>query len=121
MKTPSIAFSRRDLILGGACAASAAALPLVAQARKQSLPFVDLRETPASLTAYAGLESSRDLTHSGGEWSSGDLVVALDNAQAGVIVSLVAPSLALTHLRLRWQMPHPEDILVLGDAWERSY
>ena len=121
MKTLSISLNRRNLILGGACAASVKALPLVAQARKQTLPFVDLREAPASVTAYAGLESSRDLNHSGREWSSGDIVVALDDAQAGVIVSLAAPSLAITHLRLRWRRPHPEDILILGDAWERSY
>ncbi|KAA6463403.1 hypothetical protein DYQ86_06955 [Acidobacteria bacterium AB60] len=36
-------------------------------------------------------------------------------------VSLAAPSLAITHVRLRWQIQHPDDTLVLGDAWERSY
>jgi alpha-galactosidase len=45
----------------------------------------------------------------------------LDSTRPRVSVSLAAPALAVTHLRLRWQIRHPEDIFVLGDAWERSY
>lgn len=113
--------SRRDLIMGAASAASLAAMPLQAQNVKPSLPFADLREAPAQVTGFAGLDNARTLTRSGSEWRSGDLVISLNSTRSGVVVSLAAPTLAVTHLRLRWQIRHPEDIFVLGDAWERSY
>ena len=119
--TSSASISRRDLIVGATSAVSLAALPVRAESGKKSLPFVDLREAPESITAFAGLDNSRQLTHSGDEWRSGDLVVVLNSTQMGTIVSCASPSLALTHLCFRWRTPHPEDILVLGDAWERSY
>jgi alpha-galactosidase len=113
--------NRRDLILGAASAASLAATPLLAQSARSPLPFADLREAPASITVFAGLDSPRPLTRSGSEWRSGDLAVTLDKTQSGIAALLAAPALPVTHLRLRWQITHPEDILVLGDAWERSY
>ncbi|UWZ83551.1 alpha-amylase family protein [Occallatibacter riparius] len=114
--------NRRDLILGATSAASLAAMPLQAQSgSKPSLPFADLNEAPAQITIYAGLDNARPLTRSGGEWRSGDFAVTLANTQTGIAVSLSAPALAVTHLRLRWHIAHPEDILVFCDAWERSY
>lgn len=120
-KTPFALINRRDLILGATSAASLAALPLAAQSNGSSLPFADLREAPARVTVFAGLDNARALTSSGSEWRSGDLAVILEGTQRGIAVSLVASSQAVTHLRLRWRIRHPEDILVLGDAWERSY
>jgi alpha-galactosidase len=120
-KIQSITLNRRDLLLGATCSASLAAVPFRAQPVKQSLPFVDLREAPIQLTAFAGLDNSRPLTRFGSEWRAGDLIVSLTNGLAGTVVSLSAPNLTLTHLRLHWRVPHPEDISVFGDAWERSY
>lgn len=120
-KTPYAALNRRDLILGVTSAASLAAMPLRAQSVKPSLPFADLREAPAQVTCFTGLDNARTLTRSDSEWRSGELVVALKNSPTGVIISLAAPDLAVTYLRLRWQVQHPENIFVLGDAWERSY
>jgi alpha-galactosidase len=119
--TSSVHLSRRDLIVGATSAISLAAMPVRAEAGKEFLPFIDLREAPASITTFVGLDNPRQLTHSGDEWRSGDVVVALNSTQTGTIVSCASPSLALTHLSLRWHTRHPEDILVLGDAWERSY
>lgn len=113
--------NRRDLILGATSAASLATMPLRAQSSKPSLPFADLNEAPAEISVFAGLDNTRPLTRSGSEWRSGDVVASLRNTQSGIAVSLTAPALAVTHLRLRWHITHPEDILVLGDAWERSY
>jgi alpha-galactosidase len=113
--------NRRDLILGASSAASLAALPARAQSVKPLLPFADLREVPTEITAFAGLETARALTRSGNEWRSGDVVVTLDPIHSGIAVLLAASGLSVTHVRLRWQIRHPEDIFVLGDAWERSY
>jgi alpha-galactosidase len=113
--------NRRDLILGATSAVSLAAMPLDAQREKPPLPFADLREAPAQVTAFAGLDNARPLTRSGGEWRSGDLAITLDSTGPGVAISLAAPGVNVTHLRLRWQTGHPEDMFVLGDAWERSY
>jgi alpha-galactosidase len=120
-KIQSFHLNRRDLLLGATCSASLAAVPFRAQAVKHSLPFVDLREAPIELTAFSDLENARPLTRFGSEWRAGDLIVSLTNGLAGTVVSLSSPALALTHLCLRWRVHYPEDILVLGDAWERSY
>jgi len=118
MKSLSSRFSRREWIVGAASAASLAALPAEAQGvSASSLPFVELREAPSSVTVFEGLEKPRTLTRSGSEWKSGDVVVRLD----GGAVSLASPSMPVTHVRLRWSVKHPEDVVVLGDAWERSY
>ncbi|MDE1178445.1 MAG: hypothetical protein PW789_17875 [Edaphobacter sp.] len=121
MKITTAPLNRRDLILGATSAASLAAMPIRAQSVKGTLPFLDLREAPISVVAYAGEGNARELARSGSGWSSGDVVVTLDIAQKGTVVSLASPSMELTHLRLRWSIQHPEDIAVLGDAWERSY
>ncbi|HEY6413205.1 MAG TPA: hypothetical protein VIX42_05935 [Edaphobacter sp.] len=122
MKSLSSRLSRRELMVGAASAASLAALPLEAQGgASSSLPFVELGEAPSSVTVFEGLEKSRALTRSGAEWSSGDVAVRLTSAAAGTVVSLASPSLALIHVRLRWSVRLAEDMVVLGDAWERSY
>ena len=121
MERSYLPLSRRTLILGATSAASLATIPLIAQSRKESLPFADLRDAPASVTAYIETNDSRQLLYSGSQWSCGDIAVLLDTSQAKTIVSIASPTLLLTHLRLRWRTPHPADILVLGDAWERSY
>jgi hypothetical protein len=120
-KIQPVHLNRRDLLLGATCSASLAAVPFRAQAIKQPLPFVDLREAPIQLTVFADLENARPLTRFGSEWRAGDLIVSLTNGLTGTVVSLSSPTFALTHLRLRWRVHHTEDILVLGDAWERSY
>jgi alpha-galactosidase len=120
-KTPLEPLNRRDLILGATSAVSLAVMPLHGQSNKPSLPFADLREAPTQISAFAGLDSARTLTRSGREWRSGGLVVTLESVQSGIAVMVAAPSLAVTHLRLRWQIPQPQDMVVLGDAWERSY
>lgn len=120
-KKPLPLMNRRDLIVGATSAASLAAMPLGARSIKSPLPFADLRESPAQVSAFTGLDQPRGLRFSSGEWRSGDLTVKFDNTPPGVVVSLAAAVIDMTHVRLRWRIQHPEDILVLGDAWERSY
>jgi alpha-galactosidase len=120
-KTRFAPLNRRDLIFGATSAVSLTVMPLRGESVKPRLPFADFREPPAQITAFAGLDNARVLTRSANEWRSGDLVVTLESIRSGIAVSVGAPALELTHLRLRWQIQHPEDIFVLGDAWERSY
>ena len=85
------------------------------------LNYVSLGAPPIKVTAYAGLNAPRSLMRSGAEWSSGDMVVRLHAAPAGQKVKLASPTLALTHVHLRWAGSFAGDAVILGDQWERSY
>jgi alpha-galactosidase len=74
------------------------------------------------MTAYAGLESAVQLERGGSRWlGKGQVEVATEFADNKLAIYLSSPELAITHLHLRWKAAVAADLLVLGDAWERSY
>lgn len=72
-----------------------------------------------SLTQRLGLSRSGD-TWSGTSHSAGVQVDFAPSSQKAV-VSITAPSVSVQRIQLRWKRRMPEDVLALGDAWERSY
>ena len=113
--------SRRELMVGAASAASMVALPIDAQAAA-SLPFVELREAPSSVTVFEGLETARVLTWSGAEWRSGDVVVRVDDALAVTVLDMrgfSAEDFARSHpggQLGRRLLLHVSDVMRTGDA-----
>jgi alpha-galactosidase len=102
--------------------AAVTATPAFARQRsavEQAKPF-DVIEAPASITVLRGKSSRVDLVRSGDEWRSGDTVVLLKEDAGARSVTLSAPSIHATHVRLRWRGAL-RNSLILGDAWERSY
>ena len=121
------AVSRRSFL---GRAAAVAALPLateagVSRARAAAAPgastFIDLLRAPDRVTAYARLDAPLKLDRSGDEWrgSGVDIVIKAEGPELPVTVS--APAVELRYIHLRWQMSVATSLLVLGDAWERSY
>jgi alpha-galactosidase len=126
-KTEKTVFTRRG-VLGGFCASAAVAVAGVSEAFAQTKVAaspqrvsLDVLAAPVSVTVFAGLKHEVPLTRKQEEWSAGDTVVAWSGSEQARHLSLSAPSLEPTHVRIRWKGSLPDDALVLGDAWERSY
>ena len=57
----------------------------------------------------------------GAGFVSGATQIALISRADGLAVSLESPDADLLRVALRWNDPLPDPMLILGDAWERSY
>ena len=88
-------------------------LPVLAQ---PDLVFVFIGDAEAERRAL-----SRTGTTWTGTAGAASLQVDFVEAAQHAVVSIDAPSTPIQRLHLRWKRRLPVDILVLGDAWERSY
>ena len=127
------AFTRRSLLLS---APSAAGLLVPAGAWSQQAASagpggmdldLPILAQPDLVFAFIGdAEAERHvLSRTGTSWTGSDRVAGLkinfmEGAQHAV-VSIDCPSFPIQRLHLRWRRRLPDDVLVLGDAWERSY
>lgn len=82
---------------------------------------------PDLMFAFVGdTEAERlKLSKSGSVWTgirrSGNVQVDFAAAAQKAVVSLTAPAVPVQRIQLRWKRRLAEDVLALGDAWERSY
>jgi alpha-galactosidase len=88
--------------------------------------FLEIVRVPDSITVYRGFrgtvpEGAVTLARSGESWSKADIVVESKVAEDSLHLSLSAPSAPVALIRVCWQAAVHPDLLVLGDAWERSY
>lgn len=63
----------------------------------------------------------QELSRSGTQWSGKGLAVSTPQRHNALEILLRASTALPTHLHLRWNAAVQPDVLVLGDAWERSY
>jgi alpha-galactosidase len=92
-----------------------------------AVPHLPVLSQPDLVFAFVGdVEATRcSLSRSGGLWTgnsraAGVRVDFLEGSQQSSI-SLESLALPVQRIHLRWKCRFPEDALVLGDAWERSY
>src|SRR4051794_22177949 len=101
--------TRRDLVKGAtatlAVGATLSSSP-VGFAEKtdpgSTAPY-DILRSPDNVTVFSGLDKPLELRRSSAEWRAGDTVIDLREHGAQVDLSLSAPSLRPTHVRLRWR------------------
>lgn len=115
--------SRRLFVTG-----AAAAVPLLhtssfaGPSQAQSVGLDLLRE-PEAVRAFVGgaTDSGASLARSGNRWSGAgvDLAYAIEGERGSLV--LHAPGKSVRRLHLRWRSRLSKRLLVLGDAWERSY
>jgi alpha-galactosidase len=137
MSKTGTSITRRALLKNAALpAAGAVLLPQAGWAQKpggtrpsstQSLLHLPVLSQPDLAFAFAGnVETDRyNLSRAGSAWtgSSGSAGVRVDflpGAQQST-VSLESPTLPVQRIHLRWKSRFSDDVLALGDAWERSY
>jgi alpha-galactosidase len=125
MHTPgsSRIISRRQLLCGTAAALPLLQLPGFATPATGPGISVDLFRQPDSMHILLG--NAEDAAHkcerSGDSWSAPGVEVAYTPSEGKGTVVLRAPSAPIRRLHLRWNVALSNEILVLGDAWERSY
>jgi alpha-galactosidase len=137
MQKTGTSITRRALLKNAALpAAGAVLLPQTGWAQKprgthsgsaQSLLHLPVLSQPDLAFAFVGnVETGRfNLSRAGSAWTgssraAGVRVDFLPGAQQST-VSLESPTLPVQRIHLRWKGRFPADVLVLGDAWERSY
>lgn len=118
--------TRRELIAGlagtgVATSAGAAFLPQSTPPSTGRNSFVDIMRTPDLVTWFSGLDHPFSLQRTANLWSGGSVQVRFEPHADGMPIHVAASSAQPTHLQLRWNAAVREDILLLGDAWERSY
>ena len=138
--------TRRSLLQAGAIAAGFAVVPsLISTANAQadltsdanrgrksgkSLPkpptFLDLIRVPDSITAFDHFEKTlvkgiTPLSRNGNDWAGRGVVVEARPERNALILAVESPSTPIVAIHVRWQINVPRDLVVLGDAWERSY
>jgi alpha-galactosidase len=123
-------YSRRSFV-GGVVAATVggAAVGLGQKAHaadtlsraKTGSSFCEIQRAPDKVTAYREDRNAVSLVRSNEAWHSADIEVTTQTKASGLEVSIAAPSSALTRVHLRWNQKVDLSILIMGDAWERSY
>ena len=122
----SAAVTRRNFLYAALSTAGVASLPAGAEqpsSRALSSTYLNLLRPPDHVTAYADLQQplKLDSSSAGEHWrGSGVEVDSIVSAQS-VAITVASPQVELRYVHLRWQMTVSTDLLVLGDAWERSY
>jgi alpha-galactosidase len=105
-------------------ATSGLAASAAAAASSRTTPkttFLDITREPSFVTAYEGLDHPRVLARSALGWDASGIRVRTHIENRDVAVYLSAPYGRPTHVHLRWNEVVAESLLVVADAWERSY
>ena len=83
--------------------------------------FLDLVRPPDAVAIQAASNAEVALTATGSRWRGQGVEVETSRAADGLAVSISAPEKPLERVHLRWRAAVEPGLLVLGDAWERSY
>ncbi|HTX41942.1 MAG TPA: hypothetical protein VMD25_08960 [Acidobacteriaceae bacterium] len=83
--------------------------------------FIDILRVPDFVTAFCGLDHPSQLTRSATQWTCPGLAVTTAPQQDRLPITVTAATARPTHIHLRWSASVEPGILVLNDAWERSY
>lgn len=83
--------------------------------------FLDILRAPDFVTAFSGLDQPQQLGRSGTQWIGTGLLVNITPQHDRLPITIAATTARPTHVHLRWRASVHPALLVLGDAWERSY
>jgi alpha-galactosidase len=83
--------------------------------------FLEVIRQPDSATVFQDLDRPRSASRAAALWRSGEVLLRIEPEQNDLPIYISAPGTRLTHVHLRWNTDVPSSILVMGDAWERSY
>ncbi len=127
VSSPTAAVSRRSFLGTGAAALGALAAPAARAATPVPHPssFLDLHRVPDGVYAFTRFEHAvpagfTSLTRSGQQWSGAQIQVETTPQADGLVLALSA-STPVVLIHVRWNYSVRPGLIVLGDAWERSY
>jgi alpha-galactosidase len=117
------------LASGPASIAQTASAP-AAPPRSPRSSYLDLLRNPDAITAFDHFDRTLpsgmlSLTRNGNLWvganSTGQVEVESKISENALALTLSAPAGPIAVVHVRWNLPVSPDMLLLGDAWERSY
>lgn len=119
-------FTRRSFVGAAAAAAvSAAAGESHGQTPSASAhhasSFCDILRVPDRATAFTEDLHSIPLQRSQSAWQASGIEVRTLPGNSELSIHVTAPTLPLVRIHLRWNIAVDASVLILGDAWERSY
>jgi alpha-galactosidase len=103
----------------GVVAGAETKVPLRLAGQKDT--FLDLLRVPDAVTAYSRLEEPLQLQRSGSEWRGHGVTVESKAGREELAIAVAAPQVELKFIHVRWRMTVAENLIALGDHWERSY
>src|SRR5437016_6259325 len=118
-------FTRRNFLGGVVSTGLPSMVPSLRLAQPTSnardTTFLEIIRQPDSTTVFQGLDTPQSASRVGTLWRSREVLLRIEPEQNGLPIHISAPGTRLTHVHLRWNIDVPSSILVMGDAWERSY
>jgi alpha-galactosidase len=134
----SAAVTRRSFLRNAATAGIAVSQALTSSAQQRDdrdtqsgrqtpvSSFLDLIRTPDQVRVFDRFEKTLPageipLTRQAERWEGKRVVVETLVEQQTLALTLQSPSSAISVVHLRWRFNVSPDLLVLADAWERSY
>ena len=118
--------NRRHFLTSAAALAAVSATPAPASPTPDASTFLSILRPPTTVTAWVAALPADDpkpisLSPNGLSFDAPGINVHTTPSAASLRILLACPGHSLSRIRLRWQLPVSTDILVLNDAWERSY
>jgi alpha-galactosidase len=122
--------TRRRFLTGAVGIAAASSLPIDVAAAYQTKgaetsgrgqTFFELVRVPDLVQAFKELKDPQALIGGGERWTASGVEVETAIADGQVSVSVRAEAKPIRHVHLRWRGTVSPELLLLGDAWERSY
>jgi alpha-galactosidase len=119
--------NRRQFLGASAAAFSGISTGWTQSLRGASTWTLRITEQPDLITAYCGDAQAvrQSMSRMGSQWGAtfqgASVEVLFEAGAAEANVSLHAPVTPIQRLHLRWRRSVPQQAIVFGDAWERSY
>lgn len=115
--------NRRQMLCGAAAAFPLLHMSLQTETASAQQFKVDLFRQPDAVDILLG--DAADVLHgcvrNGAEWSAPGAALTYTVDKDSGAIALHAPGVAIRRVHLRWKCALSHNLLVLGDAWERSY
>lgn len=95
-------------------------------ASSRSASYIDVLRIPDHVAVFERFEGSlpsgrQDLTRAAQRWTGGSFEIETVADRSSLKIMLSSPSQPVSLVHLRWNARVEPGLLVLGDAWERSY
>ncbi len=124
--------TRRSFLRAGA--ATLAGLPAISTASafeiqaaaSKSSAFLEILRVPDLVAAYPSFHQTVPtgrvpLARTGERWAAQKIEVETKLQSDSLVLTLHSPALPIAAVHVRWNLSPATDLLILGDAWERSY
>lgn len=95
-------------------------LSIVGLSQTKMTPFMNLQRIPDAIIVQTS-NSTLQLIYKDQQWQGSGIVVKTIQKNNRLTIELSSPSKAIKNLYIKWNVHPVDEMLYLGDAWERAY